>query len=89
MNNTGGIIIAVIIVFLLIVAAGVGALLYLKTKTNKEVDKMKEDGTLPEEGNLNPNSTITELPFKEIKDSMIYLGDDQYRMVIELSLIHI
>lgn len=89
MNNTGGIIIAVIIVFLLIVAAGVGALLYLKTKTNKEVDKMKEDGTLPEEGNLNPNSTITELPFKEIKDSMIYLGDDQYRMVIECGSINL
>jgi len=78
-----------IVVFLVFVVGALVFLLKMKKSADEAVESAKEDGLITDDNALNPNTTITELPFKEIKDSMIYLGDDQYRMVIECSSINL
>lgn len=80
---------AVIIVFILIFIGLGGFLFYIKKKNDKEINAMKSEGKILESSDIDKNTTVSELPFENIKDSMIYLGDDQYRMVIECSSINL
>lgn len=80
----------IIIIVFVIVFGSLGAVMFiLSRKTKKSIEEAKENGEIVDERDIDPNTTITELPFEEIKDSMIYLGDDEYRMVIECGSINL
>lgn len=79
----------VIIIFILFFVGAGGFLFYIKKKNENELKAMKSEGKILESSDISKDTTVSELPFESIKDSMIYLGDDQYRMVIECSSINL
>ncbi|MEG2381270.1 MAG: hypothetical protein RSB38_06210 [Oscillospiraceae bacterium] len=78
-----GIAIVFVIIFGLIIIGGIYFLLSQKKKAEKQ---MNEQGIVVSSKEKN---TASELPFKDINQSMIDMGDDRYRMVVECGSINL
>ncbi len=72
---------------------GAGVFLF-KLKSNVEKEVSSDEGNKDVNNELAPTNfssktTHSVLPFKDIRDSMIYLGQDEYRMIIECSSVNL
>lgn len=78
--------IAFIIIFIVLIVGMVGFLVVVSRKNKKVLAEAPEGQVY---NTADERTTLSELPFKKIQDSMIYLGGDKYRMIIECSSINL